>query len=113
MSADLVESIRRIVDDGDDADASLRAVVHTIASSESATWAAVAFAENGALSVGPSAGREDDVRRTRTPITFDGSAVGELWVDGEIAAERLRSIAEILAPYVLIGWDTSGEAWEP
>ena len=113
MSADLVEAIRHIVDDGDDADASLRAVVDAIASSQGVTWAAVAFTENGVLGVGPSSGREDEARRTRTPISFGGSGVGELWVDGELAADELRSIAEILAPYVLIGWDTSGEVWEP
>ena len=111
--SELVKTIRHIVDGGDDADASLRAVVEAIASSASATWAAVAFAENGVLTIGPSSGNEDERRRTRTPISFDDSAVGELWVDGEIPADQLSSVADILAPYVLIGWDTSGEVWEP
>ena len=113
MTDGVVGSVRRIVDDGDDADAILRGVVDRIASMPSATWAAIAFAESGELTIGPSSGDEDERRRTSTPISFEGSTVGELRVDGEIPADELRSIADILAPYVLIGWDTSGEAWDP
>jgi hypothetical protein len=67
----------------------------------------------GQLVVGPHFGREDDTRRTRVPIEFQGVAIGELGVDGEADPELLARIAARISGHVLIGWDTGGEAWEP
>jgi hypothetical protein len=39
--------------------------------------------------------------------------VGELAVDGAPAPELLDCVAAAIAPYVLLGWDTGGEVWEP
>ncbi len=48
-----------------------------------------------------------------TAILYDGSLVGELWVDGRADEGFLTRIAASVSPYVLIGWDTQGQTWEP
>jgi len=60
-----------------------------------------------------AAGQPDTDRRERLPITYEDGAVGELWVDGVVERDELEQIAALIGPYVLIGWDTGGEAWEP
>ena len=49
----------------------------------------------------------------RIPVVFQGSEVGELWVDGEADRAFLERVALLVSGHVLIGWDTRGEAWEP
>ena len=65
------------------------------------------------LPLGPTAGAPDEARRMRVPIVFQGDPVGELWVDGDPDRALLDRVAALIAPLVLIGWDTGGEAWEP
>ena len=62
--------------------------------------------------LGPEAGEPDQAHRMRVPITFQGVLVGELWA---AAPDRtmLETVASLIAPQVLIGWDTAGETWEP
>ena len=62
--------------------------------------------------LGPQAGTADEARRVRTTIAYDGDEVGELAVDGT-PRRSLERAAAAIAPYVLLGWDTGGEAWEP
>ena len=112
MSGQL-ESVRRIVDEETDADDVLRAVVTAVASAPGSSWAGIAFLEDGALRLGPAAGEPHADRRERVPITYEDGAVGELWVDGVAERDELEQIAALIGPYVLIGWDTGGEAWEP
>ena len=59
------------------------------------------------------AGEPDETRRVRIPVLFQGSEVGELWVDGEADRAFLERVALLVSAHVLIGWDTRGEAWEP
>ncbi|MBM2824090.1 MAG: hypothetical protein HW413_2836, partial [Thermoleophilia bacterium] len=47
------------------------------------------------------------------PIVFQGSSVGELWIDGDVERTVLERVADRLSGHVLIGWDTRGEAWDP
>jgi hypothetical protein len=105
--------VRRIVEQGGDVDDMLRTVVEALAAEPGVRWAAIAFNESGALRVGPSAGVEDEEHRSLTAISYEDALVGELRVDGDATADDLLPIADALAPYVLIGWDTSGEAWDP
>jgi hypothetical protein len=49
----------------------------------------------------------------RVSIAFQGTPVGELWVDGEAEEAFLERVAVLLSAHVLIGWDTRGETWEP
>lgn len=114
MSSGAIEEIERLVAATEDADDVLRGAVSTLLGESEVQWAGIAFAEDGAITLGPSAGTPDETRRTRVPVTFQEALVGELWADGDGVDEALLSqVAERIAPYVLIGWDTGGESWEP
>jgi hypothetical protein len=113
VSSEALETIAAIVERGDDADAVLRATVEALASEPGVAWAGVAFLEGGELQLGPSAGEPEESRRARVAVTYEGEPVGELLADGEIAVDVLARVAELVSPYVLIGWDTGGEPWEP
>ena len=106
-------TIGEILDRGGDADDALRQVVSRLAERPDVSWAGIAFVEEGALHVGPAAGREDEAARVRADVSFQDAKVGELWVDGALPQRDLESIAALIAPLVLIGWDTGGEAWDP
>ena len=102
-----IEELLAVAEDADDA---LRGAVQRLAAEPEISWAGVAFAEDGELTLGPSAGVEDEQRRQRTPIVFQGTLVGELWTDGDADDTFLASVANLLAAHVLIGWDTGGES---
>ena len=105
--------VQQIVAEGGEADDILRASVAALAARPGIAWAGIAFLDDGALDLGPTAGVADESRRTRTPILFQGALVGELWVDGEPSATELEHVGALVAQYVLIGWDTGGESWDP
>jgi putative methionine-R-sulfoxide reductase with GAF domain len=107
------EQVQEILSRGGDADDVLREVVSTLAETPGVSWAGIAFVEDGALRLGPAAGREDERRRMRAAVSFQGSTVGELWLDGAVGVDDLDRVASLIASLVLIGWDTGGEAWEP
>jgi len=108
-----VDAVRHVIEQGGEADEVLRAVVDSVGARPGVTWVGIAFAEGGVLALGPSRGDPDDERRERVPIAYDGAPVGELWVDGAVRRDELEQVAALIAPYVLIGWDTGGEGWEP
>jgi len=110
---DVAVHVEELLERGGEADDVLRAVVSALAASPAIAWAGVAFVEEADLVVGPAAGEPAPEVRAHVPISFQGSAVGELWVDGEVPPEDLQRVAALIAPLVLIGWDTGGEAWEP
>ena len=107
------DELRAIVESGGDADAVLRSVVHLLAAEPDITWAQIAFVENERLMAGPEEGLPDESLRMRTPIVYEGSTVGELLVDGEVEPAFLERVSALISAYVLIGWDTGGEVWEP
>jgi putative methionine-R-sulfoxide reductase with GAF domain len=113
MSARALEALDRILNQSGDADDVLRASVEVLAAEPGISWAGIAFSEEDELVVGPQAGEPDEDARVRVPITFQGSQVGELWVDGEAEQAFLERVAILVSAYVLIGWDTGGEPWEP
>ncbi len=113
MSTGPETDVQRIVAEGGEADDILRASVAALAGQADVAWAGIAFLDDGVLGLGPTAGAADESRRTRTPILFQGALVGELWVDGERDGVELERVATLVAPYVLIGWDTGGESWDP
>jgi L-methionine (R)-S-oxide reductase len=54
------------------------------------------------------------------PIAYEGQVVGEIDIDSDEPAafgddDRvfLERVAILISPHCLVGWDTSGEAWEP
>ena len=111
--SDLATEVTEIVERGGEADDVLRNVVFALAARPDVSWAGIAFVEEGALRLGPAAGLEDESRRLRTQVSFQGATVGELWVDGTVRADDLDRVAPLISSLVLIGWDTGGEAWEP
>jgi hypothetical protein len=98
---------------GGDADDVLRAVVDLLVAEPEVRWAGIHFAEEGDLALGPAAGAENEAQAVRAAIMYRDEPVGELEVHGDVDPELLVSIAERISPYVLLGWDTGGEAWEP
>jgi L-methionine (R)-S-oxide reductase len=54
------------------------------------------------------------------PILYEERVVGEIDIDSDVpaafaAADRqfLERVAQLIAPYSLVGWDTGGVAWSP
>src|SRR5262245_59447693 len=109
----VVDAVSDIVERGVEADDILRDVVEALVARDEIHWAGIAFSEDDALHLGPTLGEPDDSLRERVPVEYDGGVVGELWADGTAQRNELERIAALIAPYVLIGWDTGGEAWEP
>ena len=105
-------AVESLVDSGDDADEVLRGVVGALVDG-GATWAAVLFVEEGELVLGPEAGTPDPGTRSQVPVAYRGEPVGALVVDGDVDPATLARVAELLAPHVLLGWDTGGDPWEP
>ena len=113
MSTNLFDTLERILERVEEPDDALRASVVALAGEPGVSWAGIAFLDGGTLVLGPAAGEPDDMRRTKVPIEFQGSGVGELWVDGAPDTGVLAQVAERLSGHVLIGWDTRGETWDP
>jgi hypothetical protein len=113
VTSGLVEAVENVLGRDDEPDDALRATVALLASQDGVAWAGIAFREEGEVVLGPEAGTPDPARRVRVPVAYDGSEVGELWVDGEAERSLLEQVAARVAPYVLIGWDTGGQGWEP
>jgi len=112
----LLGAVERILGRGGDADDVLREVVDTLRAAGEFDWVGISFFENGAFVLGPSSG-ESAGEPVRVPISYVGNVVAELGVVApDLSAEDralLERVAELLAPYCLVGWDTGGEAWTP
>ena len=113
MSTRALEALDRALNRGEEPDEVLRDTVRILAEEPGLHWAGIAFLEDGTLTVGPEAGVRDEGLRVRVPIAYQGTSVGELWVDGEADPAFLTRVALLISAHVLIGWDTGGEAWEP
>ena len=113
MSSRALEALDRILDDGGDVDDVLRAAIDVLVQEPGIDWAAIRFLEEGELILDPAAGQPDESRRITTPISYQGDPVGELVVDGEPGQVALDHFALLISAHVLLGWDTSGEAWDP
>ena len=113
MNAGGLEAIGRILDAGGDADDILRAVVRALVEDGGCAWAAILFAEGDDLVPGPEAGEPDPGLRLQLPVAYEGARVAELVVDGCDDSAFLERVAQLISPYCLVGWDTSGVPWEP
>lgn len=109
-TAGALEAIERILNRGGDADDVLRAVL-AVLHERGAAWAAIRFVEAGGLVEGPSIGAPPE-EALAVPVVYEGAEVGELEaaIDDRSFLER---VAILISPYVLVGWDTGGEAWSP
>jgi putative methionine-R-sulfoxide reductase with GAF domain len=109
-----LEAIDRILNRGGDADEVLRDVVALLQRDYS--WVGISFVEEGELVLGPAQG-ERTAEPTAFPISYEDNVVAELAViaDDLDAEDRafLERVAQLIAPYCLVGWDTGGETWSP
>ena len=109
-----LEAIDEIVSRGGEADEVLREVVAVLHRDYS--WVGISFVEAGELVLGPAQG-ERTAEPTAIPISYENNVVAELGVVApDLSAEDralLERVADLLAPYCLVGWDTGGEAWTP
>jgi putative methionine-R-sulfoxide reductase with GAF domain len=113
MSPDAVERIQPLLAEAGDADDVLRGTVAVLVAEPGIVWAGIGFVEEGAIALGPAAGKPDEGRRKRVPIVFQDAVVGELCADGDVDTTLLERVAGLIGAQVLIGWDTGGQAWEP
>ena len=113
MSASPLDAIDNALAASADADDALRETVRILAAQPGISWAGIAFVETTGLVLGPSAGVEDEARRTLVTVSYKGETVGELKVDGEADRALLEAVAQRISAHVLLGWDTGGEGWEP
>ena len=109
------EALDRILDSGGDADDVLRQIVALLHEQAGYAWAGIFFLEDGELTLGPEAGTQDETRRTRLPVTWQGTPVAELAIDDAPEEDRmfLERVTVLVAGHCLVGWDTGGESWEP
>jgi hypothetical protein len=113
MSAAALEQIERLVGESNDADEVLRAIVSTLVDRGGCSWAAILFAEDGELVLGPQAGEPDPGLRLQIPVDYEGGRVAELVVDGCNDRAFLERVAALISTHCLVGWDTAGEPWTP
>jgi hypothetical protein len=113
VSAGPIEAIERVLVETTDADEVLRRTVEALVAEPEVAWAGVALVEGDTFTLGPAAGTPDESRRTRIPVAFQHAVVGELQVDGDVDEDSLERVASLIAPHVLIGWDTGGDGWDP
>ena len=110
---DAIAGLTELAGTSSDVDDVLRAAVDLLLDEPAIVWVGIRFVEDGALVLGPAAGVPDESRRHTTPIVYREDDVGELVVDGDPAPGLTDEVAHLIAPHVLLGWDTGGEAWEP
>jgi hypothetical protein len=111
--AGTVEAIERLAEEGTEADDVLRAVIELLHERLDA-FVRVSFVEESALVPGPAAGEE--AATTSVPVRYEGAHVADLEVAGTPDTDDralLERVAEIIAPFALVGWDTGGLGWEP
>jgi hypothetical protein len=108
------EAIGLLLDRGGDADEVLRQVVRALAERAGYAWAAIFFAEEEELQLGPQAGEPDEACRTTVDVTWNGARVAVLAVDGAPPEDAafLELVAGLVSGHCLVGWDTGGEPWE-
>lgn len=109
-----LEAIDRILNRGGDADDVLRQVVAVLHERAGYAWAGIFFVEGGELQLGPQAGEPDGSRRTSVPVTWQGTRVAALAVDGAPPGDLafLERVAVLISGHCLVGWDTHGEPWD-
>jgi hypothetical protein len=107
--SDAYAAAAAVVERGGDADDILRGVLAAL-HEHGVGYAAIRFVEDGNLVPGPSAGAGEPA--VTVAVEFDGQSVGELALSDDDPGLATR-VAELVGPYVLVGWDTGGETWDP
>jgi hypothetical protein len=106
--------VERLVAEAEEADALLRSVVEVLAARTGA-GCGIRFVEEGAWTLGPWGGATGPIAAD-VAVRYDDEIVAEL-VSTTALDEATRAawerVADLLAPYCLVGWDTGGETWDP
>jgi hypothetical protein len=113
VSSEALAAIDAILARGGDVDDLLRAVVDALVAQGGCDWAAILFAEDRELVLGPQAGDPNPGLRAQLPVVYHGARVAELVVDGCGDRAFLDWVADRIAAHCLVGWDTAGEPWIP
>ena len=114
LGSQAVAAVQAVVEQEEEADAILRQAVAELAG-RYGTFAGVRFVEEDEMVLGPAAGAPAPVA-TAGPVRFRDATVAELVTSAALDADDLAAwqrIAELVAPYCLVGWDTGGAGWEP
>jgi hypothetical protein len=111
--------VQAIIDGGEEADDILRAALAALHEGTGAAWSAIAFVEEGRMTIGPLIGTApggEPAPALAVAIVYRGDTVAALWFGSAPApalVAELDRAAALLAPYCLVGWDTGGEEWVP
>jgi hypothetical protein len=110
-----LSAIDSLLERGGDADDVLRDVVLLLHERSGYPWVGILFAENDRLVLGPEAGEQAPELRTHVPVSYRGTRVAELAVDGAASDDRpfFERVALLVSELCLVGWDTGGEDWRP
>jgi hypothetical protein len=114
LGSQAVAAVQAVVEREEEADAILRQAVAELAG-RYGTFAGIRFVEEDEMVLGPAAGAPAAVA-TAVPVRFRDATVAELVTSADLDPDDLAAwqrIAELVAPYCLVGWDTGGEGWEP
>src|SRR5262249_12896549 len=102
-----------VIELGGEPDDVLRAVVAVLVARVCCSWAGILFNEGGEYMLGPQAGEPRPDDRERVPVVFNDDHVADLVADGFDDRATLERVAELIAAYCLVGWDTGGVPWDP
>jgi len=97
-SSGALEAVERILNRGGDPDAVLLEVVQAL-HERAAAWVGIAFAREGRLELGPSAGGPTPDDHQRHLIHRQGEPVAELWASTDADAALCARVAVIVSPY--------------
>jgi hypothetical protein len=105
-----LEAIEGILDRGGDADDVLREVLAVLG--RLYPYVAFEFVEADRVTLGPELG-ERQGPPAEFQVAYRGRRIGALLAAGAEEGDRpfLERVATLVAPYVLVGWDTGGVPW--
>jgi|694.fasta_scaffold42887_4 hypothetical protein len=113
-NAAVVAAVQAIVDGAEEADQILLGTIGLLAD-HYAMGVGLRFVEEGAFAPGPWAGAGGPIVDA-VPIAYDSELVGEFVTGASLDDEArgtFEAIATLVGDYCLVGWDISGEDWEP
>jgi hypothetical protein len=93
-----LEAVERILNRGGEADDVLLRVVDAL-HERAAAWVGIAFAHQGRLELGPSAGGSPPAGHQRHTVHWKGQPVAELWTSAEADPALCARVATIVSPY--------------
>lgn len=107
-----LSSIENVLASGAEADEMLRLVVGRLGFTLYVS-VAIAFLDDGALTVGPTHGSEP-ATCLAVPVLFQEAPIAEIRVSPALDEDRpfLERVARRISLLCLVGWDTGGVPWD-